>query len=118
METFARFLKASADPTRLRILNLLLHNELAVCDLQRILQIPQPAVSRHLAHLKGAGLVHDRRDRLRVYYALCRPASPRMAALFDCYREVFRGNAECRGDLLALRHATRTGEVVGYRLNS
>jgi len=44
--------KGLADPTRLRILNLLLHGELCGCDIQVVLETPQPNASRHLTYLK------------------------------------------------------------------
>lgn len=63
-------LKALADATRLRILRLLATEELNVHELVRILQAPQPSVSRHLAILRNANLVADRRDGARVYYSV------------------------------------------------
>ncbi len=52
-----RLFRALADRTRLRIVNLLAHGSLCVCDIQRILEQPQSSVSRHLALLKSAGLI-------------------------------------------------------------
>jgi ubiquinone/menaquinone biosynthesis C-methylase UbiE len=63
-------LKALADTTRLRILRLLAAEELNVHELTRILQTPQPSISRHLAILRNSEMVTDRRDGTRVYYAL------------------------------------------------
>ena len=62
--------RALADRTRLRIVNLLTRGSLCVCDIQRILEQPQSSVSRHLALLKSAGLIRDRRDGMRTFYAL------------------------------------------------
>jgi len=70
MRQLERVLKALADPSRLRILNILLHQETCVCDLQSMLALPQPLLSRHLAYLRTAGLVQDRRDGPRVFYSL------------------------------------------------
>src|SRR5512142_3114964 len=64
------FFRALGDPTRLRIVNLLARGSLCVCDIQRILEQPQSSVSRHLALLKSAGLIRDRRDGMRTFYAL------------------------------------------------
>lgn len=61
-------LKTLADPTRLKLLKLLLAEELCVCELQELLQISQPAVSQHLAKLKTAGLVSERRAGMWTYY--------------------------------------------------
>ena len=49
--------RAFADPTRLRILNLLVEGEVCVCDLCGVLGEIQPKISRHLAYLRRAGLV-------------------------------------------------------------
>ena len=65
--------KALADANRLRIVNLLLHGELCVCDIQYVLENSQPNVSRHLAYLKNSGIVLDRRDGYRVFYRIANP---------------------------------------------
>ncbi|TYO98956.1 ArsR family transcriptional regulator [Geothermobacter ehrlichii] len=70
MREFARFFKALSDPTRLRILLLLTRGELSVGDLTRALKLPQSTVSRHLAYLRAAGWVDDRRDGVRIIYRL------------------------------------------------
>lgn len=67
----AEFFKALADETRLRCLSLLAsEDELCVCEFTHALELSQPKVSRHLAYLKHAGIVTDRRDKLWVYYQL------------------------------------------------
>lgn len=75
-------LKAAGEPTRLRILNLLRRGSICVCDIQAVLQLPQPTVSRHLAALRHAGLVTDTREGPRVIYSLASPETPQLAALF------------------------------------
>ena len=62
--------KACADETRLRILFLLSERELCVCELVVLLNLPQGKISRHLAVLKNATLVSDRRDGTWIYYSL------------------------------------------------
>src|SRR5918992_3250254 len=66
----ARF-KALADPTRVRILNLLARNpELCVCDMNASFELSQPTISHHLSLLKKAGLVEcDVRGRWAFYRA-------------------------------------------------
>jgi ArsR family transcriptional regulator len=67
-ETLFRIL---SDPTRLRILALLgARAELCVCDLTQALRLSQPMISRHLAQLRAAGLVSDRRDGVWIHYRL------------------------------------------------
>ncbi len=65
------FFDALADPIRRRILSLLLlHDERCVCDLNAVLDAPQPKVSRHLAVLREAGLVLTRREGVWMHYRL------------------------------------------------
>jgi DNA-binding transcriptional ArsR family regulator len=63
-----RIFHALADPSRRAIFESLTRGEAAVQELTARFDISQPAVSQHLAALKGAGLVHRRRDGRRVYY--------------------------------------------------
>ncbi len=66
----ADFLRLVAEPNRLRILVLLARGERCVCDIEAVLDLPQNLVSHHLAALRRAGAVHDRREGKWVYYAL------------------------------------------------
>jgi ArsR family transcriptional regulator len=70
MKNISRTFKALSDETRLRIIALLTRGELCVCDLMAILDLPQSTVSRHLATLRHAGLVEDRRQGVWMYYRL------------------------------------------------
>lgn len=63
-------LRAAAEPTRLRILALLAHEEMAVLELSRVLGQSQPRVSRHLKLLADAGLVERFPDGAWVFYRL------------------------------------------------
>jgi len=65
-----KFLKASADPTRLRLLALLAGGEATVGELVEVLGQSQPRVSRHLRLLAAARLVAHFRDGQWVYYRL------------------------------------------------
>ncbi|HEX9893519.1 MAG TPA: metalloregulator ArsR/SmtB family transcription factor [Gemmatimonadales bacterium] len=66
-------LLAIAEPTRLRIVNCLAAAPLFVSDLQVILELPQPTVSRHLTVLRHAGIVRDTPVGQFVLYRLFRP---------------------------------------------
>jgi ArsR family transcriptional regulator len=70
-------LLALAEPTRLRILNCLAAAPLFVSDLQALLAVPQPTVSRHLKVLKEAGLVRDTPIAQFVLYRLRREPGAR-----------------------------------------
>src|SRR5213593_1855730 len=70
MPSTINFLRLIADPTRLRMLLLLEQEELSVAELQEILGMGQSRISSHLAQLKRAGAVIDRRAGKNVYYGL------------------------------------------------
>ena len=62
---------ALANPVRLRCLVLLQsEGELCVCELTHAIGAPQPSISRHLAQLRQAGIVLDRREGLWIHYRL------------------------------------------------
>ena len=65
--------RALADPTRLRLLNLIAGREICVCYFVEILGMSQPKISRHLAYLRKAGIVASRRDGKWMHYRLSMP---------------------------------------------
>lgn len=73
METLADCLKALSDPTRLRIVRLLKHGELCVCDLMESLDLPQSKISRHMSFLKKSGWVISKRSGKWIHYSLAQP---------------------------------------------
>ena len=85
MREFELALKAAGDPTRTRILKLLEHGGLCVCQVQAVLGLAPSTVSKHLAILKNAGLVEDRRDGKWIEYRLTseshNPHAPHVLAL-------------------------------------
>ncbi len=72
MASIVKILRVVADSTRLRILLLLEREELSVAELQEILAMGQSTISTHLAQLKQAGLVEDRRTGKNSLYRLMR----------------------------------------------
>lgn len=102
METALTVLKASADPTRLRILTLLRHAELAVSDLTRILRQSQPRVSRHLKILAEAGLIERHKEGAWVFFRLAEGAVATMVGgLLDAL--LSPDESLVAGDLIRLR---------------
>lgn len=99
--------RAFADPTRLRILNLLLEGEVCVCDLCTVLDEIQPKVSRHLAYLRRAELVTVRTDGKWKYYALAKRPKGLHRTLLNCVRSCLRGTDELQEDLARLRTSSR-----------
>src|ERR1700681_739036 len=65
--------RALADPTRLRLLNLVADKEICVCYFVEILGISQPKISRHLAYLRRTGIVAARRQGRWMHYRLLAP---------------------------------------------
>jgi len=79
--------KTLADPTRLRLLNLLACGETCVCELTDTLRVVQPKVSRHLAHLKRAGLVEARRNGKWMHYCWAKHGDPLISHVLAGLRE-------------------------------
>ena len=94
--------RAFSDRTRLRILNLLQTGETCVCDLVRVIDAPQPKISRHLAYLRRAGLVKARKDGLWTHYRLARPASAFHESLLGYLASCFQCVPEFQHDLKRL----------------
>ncbi|MFN8178328.1 MAG: metalloregulator ArsR/SmtB family transcription factor [bacterium] len=97
-------LKAAGDPTRTRILKLLEKSPLCVCQIQAVLDLAPSTISKHLALLKAAGLVVDRRDGKWVEYALAeRSDNPYARPLLDLLRGPLDRDGAIRADRTRLR---------------
>jgi len=70
MKDILNIFKALSEETRLRVLKLLDHGELCVCDIVAALDMIQPKISFHLAVLKDAGLIKDRKQGKWVHYKI------------------------------------------------
>ncbi|MEW6429301.1 MAG: metalloregulator ArsR/SmtB family transcription factor [Thermodesulfobacteriota bacterium] len=90
--------KAAGDETRLRILALLAQGELCVCDLMAVLELPQSTVSRHLAVLRQAGWVSDRRQGVWMHYRLADGDARARSALQQALLAYLRELPAVRGD--------------------
>jgi DNA-binding transcriptional ArsR family regulator len=86
----AQLFRALSHPERLRILDILAHQEACVCHLTEILGQRQPYVSQQLAILREAGLVADRRDGTLIYYRL---ADDLLATLLEQGKAVVQDRA-------------------------
>jgi ArsR family transcriptional regulator len=96
---------ALADPTRLRLLNLIAGREVCVCYLVEILRQSQPKISRHLAYLRRAGVVAARREGKWMHYSLERPRDPGSAAILDAVLDSLKTDRRMQSDLERLRQA-------------
>jgi len=103
MKQYVDLFKALSDETRLRIMVLLSEKELCVCRIEAALGLPQAKVSRHLAILRYARLVKDRRKGLWIYYSLSEPKNKVEENLFECFRECLRKERFFRADLANMK---------------
>lgn len=104
--------KALGDTNRLRIVNLLLHGELCVCDIQYVLENSQPNISRHLAYLKRSEMVLDRRDGYRVFYRLANVKRSEKKRLFEFLRRIFESETQLNRDTQRLKEAIASGSCT------
>ncbi len=98
-----------ADPTRLRLILVLEQEELSVAELQEILGMGQSRISSHLAQLKRAGVVSDRRAGKNVYYGLTPPSGQAgvRAKVSELTRTLARELPETTSDRTALKVTLR-----------
>ncbi len=111
-EELQRVFKILSDPTRLRILGLLEREELVVQELMDVLGMAQSRVSRHLAILREAGLLVDRRDGTYVSYRFAAPAKGAWRDTWGLVRKNLERDPTAQRDRAALE---RTLEARGER---
>jgi ArsR family transcriptional regulator, arsenate/arsenite/antimonite-responsive transcriptional repressor len=100
-----RLFAALADPTRLRLLNLMDGREVCVCYFVEILKQGQPKISRHLAYLRNAGIVSTRREGKWMHYSIKRPGDAKASAILDATLMSFKADQEMQSDLARLGRA-------------
>jgi ArsR family transcriptional regulator len=104
MKDVAGFFKALADESRLRMLWLLANRpELCVCDLMEVLGITQSKASRHLATLRHAGLVVDRREGTWSHYSLRPDLGALERAALESLRDGLSRSPDAARDLASLK---------------
>jgi ArsR family transcriptional regulator len=100
------------DETRLRILHLLAQGPLCVCHFQTVLKLPQVAVSKHLAYLRGKGLVVAQRHEKWMIYRLPEKAPAELDLQLGCLQDCVQSHPVFREDLKRLRRIRRECEWV------
>ena len=111
LEARAKIVKAMAHPTRLFIVDQLAEtDEKCVCELTEMVGADMSTVSRHLAVLKGAGILQDEKRGSQVYYALRVPCVMRF---FEGVESVIRCNAAGQQELVA--SCDREGPLANRR---
>ncbi len=96
-EARARIAKAMAHPSRLMMLDALQQRERCVCELTELVGSDQSTVSKHLAVLKQAGLIEDRRDGVNTYYRVCVCC---LEGFWKCVEGVLKENLKAQQEAL------------------
>jgi ArsR family transcriptional regulator len=97
--------RALADPTRLRLLNLVADREICVCYFVEILRTSQPKISRHLAYLRNAGIVAARREGKWMHYRLTIPKDRAAASILRETLKHLREKPQMQRDISRLSSA-------------
>ena len=92
--------RALADPTRRAVFERLAAEELSVSDLTARFSVSQPAISQHLALLRDAGLVEERREGRRSFYRAKADGLAPLASWLDRYRAFWPARVERLKDVL------------------
>lgn len=101
----ADLFSALADPTRLRLLNLMNGREVCVCYFVEILKQPQPKISRHLAYMRRVGIVGARRDGKWMHYSITKPKDQGASTVLDAALVVLSEKKEMKTDVALLSRA-------------
>ena len=100
MKKTVKTLKALSDPTRLRIILLLMKKELCVCELLFVLNMEQSRISHHLRILRDADLVEDVRDGKWIIYRIPEAMKRKLDPLLDQFLvDETRQSAEVSSDI-------------------
>ncbi|HWB17840.1 MAG TPA: metalloregulator ArsR/SmtB family transcription factor [Vicinamibacterales bacterium] len=109
LQTVEQVFKALADPTRIRIIGLLLSGEVCVCHIHESLDIPQSKASRHLAYLRRTGMVAAEKRGLWVHYRMADMPSGVAQTLVEAVKHCIGHLPEVRKDGARLEKRTGCG---------
>ena len=87
MENIVTFSRALADPTRWRIVRLVLDDALCVCELADILEMPQSSVSSHVQIIRKAGLLESEKCEKWTYFQIHRDYRKLIQSLAKFFNE-------------------------------
>lgn len=96
-EMRARIIKAMAHPSRLMMIDALAEGEKCVCELRDLVGSDISTVSKHLALMRDAGIVNDRKAGQQVFYSLRVPC---ILNFFGCVEAVMRSTAKEQMELV------------------
>jgi ArsR family transcriptional regulator len=111
MKDFLKVMKALSDANRVKIVKMLQHKVMCVCELQAALKLAQPTVSRHLQVLEDAGLVSCRKEGLWVNCLIPRqPGNLYAAEILARLKDWLNGDPEV-GRILEELHTFRREDI-------
>lgn len=102
-------LKALADETRLRILNLIYKDTLCVCHIETILKLSQSNASRHLTKLKHAKLIIGEKHAQWIYYRINEEVLNEHAFIKELLEQELNDNPQYLKDLTRLKQYRELG---------
>lgn len=115
MKQITSLFESLADENRIRIVNLLLASPvLCVNDLQRVLQIPQTRVSRHLAYLRARGIVDAERKGTWMFYSIGSIITG-VPAFKSSLRGFFANSEQCLQDIELLLEGLDSNEIMALQ---
>lgn len=108
MKNIIKVMKALSDPNRIKIVKMLQHKVMCVCEIQEALHISQPNASKHLKILEEAGIADFRKEGLWVnYYLTDGGKSPYVASLLGNLRHWLEEDPEVKDLVKRLPHIRR-----------
>jgi len=97
LKSFLKVMKALSDPSRVKIMKMLQHRVMCVCEIQAALQFAQSTTSKHLKILEDAGLIESKKDGLWVNYMIADGReNPYAASLIASLRHWLVDDAEVK----------------------
>ncbi len=106
---FIEIFKALGDENRIRILNLLMREELCVCEIETMLGMTQSNASRHLNKLKNAGIITSDKKSQWVYYGINNEFIKENNLLYEFLKNKINENVQCLKDAERLKKYKSSG---------
>jgi ArsR family transcriptional regulator len=106
-----KLFKTLGDQNRLRIINLLMHHEFCVCELEVILQTTQSNVSRHLSRLRIEGIITYEKKAQWIYYSIEQRFTKEHASLYQYLQDRMAQEKVFLDDAERLKRYKSSGET-------
>ena len=114
MKRVARLFKLLGNPLRLRIVNLLLHSDLYVCEISYLLKASQSSISHHLAKLRDFGLIVEERKGKWILYKWNKNSEIAGIKEFEkALKKMLSNSKESKIDIKNLKNYSKTADLKG-----